>query len=451
MALSTERQRIQHLLRRAGFGYSAEELREYLALGLEGAVDRLLSPERVDDSAADAATAVLRDAAFQDRQMLLSWWHSRLVLTRRPLLEKLTYFWHDHFATGIRKVNAPGFMLVQNETLRAGALGPFRDLVQAITRDPAMMVWLDNRANVASAPNENYAREIMELFCLGEGVLYTERDIKEAARALTGWRVIASKPAPDANFPVATDVVFVPRQFDNGVKTILGQTGRFGDEDLVRIVTSKPECADYIGGKLWRFFAVPEPTGEMIARTTRAYFAHDTSIREMLRVILLSPEMYSDAAYRWRIKSPVEDVIHPLRALGLTGRMARIARDTQAQGQVLFDPPTPAGWNWDEAWINTNTLLARANLMNDLTRRGRPAQAVDAAALLQANGATRTAEEAVDFVLDLIVGGDVDPATRALLIEHIGGMHYDFAQANRSGALQGLFYLVLTMPLAQLA
>jgi uncharacterized protein (DUF1800 family) len=451
MALATERQRIEHLLRRAGFGYSPEELREYLALGLEGSVDRLLHPERVDDSAAEEAAAALRERALQDRQALQATWHTRLLLTRRPLLEKLTYFWHDHWATGVRKVANPSYMLVQNEALRAGALGSFRDMALAITRDPAMMVWLDNRDNVAKAPNENYAREFLELFTLGEGVLYTEQDVQETARAFTGWRITAKKPTPESTFPIATGVVLMPRQWDGGAKTFLGETGKFGDEDIVRIVTARRECADHLGAKLWRFFAVPDPTPEMIGRTTDAYFAHDTSIREMVRVILLSPEMYSDAAYRWRIKSPVEYVAHTARALGLTDRAPRFGRDTQAQGQTLFDPPSVAGWNWGEAWINSNTLLARANFANEVTRRGKAGQNLDAAALLKAHGATRTAAEVVDFALDLIVGGDVDPDTRTTLVEHLGGAHFDFQQANRSGALQGLFYLVLTMPLAQLA
>ena len=455
MALTTERQRIQHLLRRAGLGYSPDELREYLALGLEGAVDRLLNPERVDDSAAENAAAAFREKALQDRQALLATWHARLVLTKRPLLEKMTFFWHDHFANSIRKVNAPAFMLVQNETLRAGAMGKFRDLAQAITRDPSMMVYLDNRDNVAKAPNENFARELFELFTLGQGVVYTEKDIQEAARALTGWRVTAAKPTPDATFNEPTGVVFTPRQFDNGSKTIFGQTGRFGDEDVIRIVTQRRECAELIGRKMWQFLAVKQPTPEMLQRTTDAYFANDTSIREMLRVILLAPEMYSDQAYRWRIKSPVEHVVQTVRTFGLTDRIGRIGRDTQVQGQQLFDPPTVAGWDWGEPWINSNTILARANFANDVTRRGKPGQAetmsLDAAALLQAHGATRTAEQVVDFVLDLFVGGDVDADTRKTLVEHIGGVHYDFAAASRSGQLQGLFYLVLTMPLAQLA
>ena len=190
----------------------------------------------------------------------------------------------------------------------------------------------------------------------------------------------------------------------------------------------------------------------MVARTTKAYFDRDTSVRDMLRVILTSEEMYSEAAYRWRIKSPVEYVTHTMRALGLGQRAGQAVRDTRSMGQVLFDPPSPAGWDWDEAWVNSNTLLARANFVNNVTQRGRPGQTVDVAALLTARGATGSAAAAVDAVLDLVVGGDVDDATRSLLIEHIGGAyHFDFAQANRTGALQGLMYLALTMPVAHLA
>ena len=452
MAISTERQRIQHLLRRAGFGYSARELDEYVALGLEGSVERLLNPERVDDGVADKMLAELRDKASEDRNALVAWWQLKLAITRRPLLEKLTYYWHDHWATGIRKVNSPAYMLAQNETIRAGALGKFSDLALAMTRDPAMMVWLDNISNVVRAPNENYARELMELFTLGEGHLYTEKDIHEAARALTGWRILAGKPTAEIRFPAATGIAITPSAHDNTKKTVLGWSGNFGDVEVVEIITAKTECAQYLGRRLWQFFAVPEPTEAMIARTTRAYFDSDTSVRDMLRVILTSPEMYSDAAYRWRIKSPVEYITHALRALDLGDRAGQSMRDQRAQGQVLFDPPTPAGWNWGEAWINSNTLLARANFVNSLTVRGKAGQTVDVAVLLQQQGATGSAAAAVDAVLDLLVGGDVDPATRSLLIEHVGGaFHYDFAQASKSGALQGLLYLALTMPVAHLA
>ena len=452
MALTTERQRIQHLLRRAAFGYTAAELDEYLALGLPGTVERLLTPESVTDTAAEAVYASGRERATQDRGALVTLWHTRMVLTRRPLLEKMTYFWHDHFATGIKKVDNPGLMLVQNETLRSGALGGFRDLLLAMTRDPAMLVWLDNRLNTAGAPNENYAREVMELFTLGQGVLYTEKDIKEVARALTGWRFRTEKRNPDDKFPYPTGAIFTPRQHDGGTKTILGATGRFGDEDVVDIITSKRACADYIGRKLWQFFAVPEPSDALVASTTEAYFANGTSIRAMLRTILRSDAMYSDEAYRWRILSPTEYVTRALRTFDAAGRAPRAVRDTQTMGQVLFDPPSVAGWDWGEAWINSNTLLARANFANDLTRAAKAGQYANAAALLRAAGATHSAAEAVDYVLDLVAGGDVDAETRALLMEHVGGEHhFDFQQAAKAGALQGMLYLALTMPLAHLA
>ena len=455
MALVTDRQRIQHLLRRAGFGYSPDELSEYLALGLEGAIDRLLNPELVDDGFAENAVAALRARALQHPPTNTMAWHTRMVLTNRPLLEKMTFFWHDHFANSYRKVNYPGFMLLQNETLRAGAMGKFRDLTLAMTRDPAMLWYLDNRLSSAKAPNENFARELFELFTLGEGVGYTEKDIRESARALTGWRTTQTKPPAGVTYPEPTGAVFMPKQFDSGIKTVLGKTGRFGDEDVIRIVTDRPECAELIGRKMWQFFAVKNPTPEMLARTTKAYFTNDTSIREMLRVILRAPEMYSDGAYRWRIKSPVEHVVQTVRTFGLIDRMDRIKNDTTVQGQELFDPPTVAGWDWGYPWINSNTVLARASFANDVVRRGgpkgNPTLYVDVAALLSKNGATSSAETAVDFLLDLFVGGDVDTDTRKILIDHIGGVHYKFADANREGRLQGLLYLVLAMPLAQMA
>ena len=452
MTLTTERQKIRHLLRRTGFGASPAEVDAYAALGLAGAVDRLLNPQNVDDSATDGIVATRRVKAQQDRQALFTLWHARIALTQRPLLEKLTYFWHDHFATGLNKVNNNSFMLVQNETLRAGALGRFRDLLLAVTRDPAMMVWLDNRQNVASAPNENYAREMLELFTLGEGVAYTERDVKEAARALTGWKIVAEKRDPQDDNPYPTGVVITPKQHDDRAKTVLGRTGRWGDEDVMRIISERPECAAYIGRKLWQWFAVPDPTPAMIARTSAAYFADDTSIRSMLRVVLLSNEMYSPAAYRWRIQSPVEYVAGTLRMLGLVERGGKAFRDTQAMGQVLFDPPNVGGWPGGEAWVNSNTVLARANFANDVTRIGRPGQSVDVAGMLRAVGATASAAQVVDHLLDLVVGGDVDSGTRGVLIEHLGGAnHFNFAQAEKAGTLQGVLYLILTMPLAHLS
>lgn len=437
--MTTERQRIQHVLRRAGFGYSAGELDGYLALGLEATVERLLDPLGVDESAADARVEELDLSDLEEeRGKLLRAWQMRLQSTRRPLLEKLTYFWHDHFATSMRKVGHPTLMQIQNETLRERALGRFEDLLLAITRDPAMLIWLDNRTNTREAPNENYARELMELHTLGEGNLYGETDIQEAARALTGWRVTREATAQ-----------FVPRRHDRGEKTVLGVSGALDDEQLVRLLAERPETADYVGGKLWRFFALPEPGEELIARTTAAYLDSDGSIAAMVRTILLSEEMYSAAAYRTRIKAPVEVVIGSLRALEVETDGHKELPLMRAMGQLLYDPPDPAGWTGDGAWINSTTMLARSNFANALTMT-RSRLAVDVPALLRSHGADGSAADVVDWVLDLLIGGDADDATRETLIEHVGGRyHFDFERAADDGALNGLFYLALSMPLYQ--
>jgi uncharacterized protein (DUF1800 family) len=446
MALRSERQRVQHLLRRAGFGYSPAELEEYLALGLEGAVEQLLRPETVDDSLVRLALdAAVEEDPREKRAALFQWWHLRLLLTRRPLLEKLTYFWHDHFATGIHKVGDAGLMLEQNETLRGHALGSFHDLLLAVTRDPAMMVWRDNRSNRKGAPNENYARELMELHTMGEGSGYTESDVKEAARALTGWRLTSRDEGPRRAF-------FSPRHHDGGQKSVLGTTGRLDDAALIDVLAEHPATVEHIGRKLWQFFAVPNPGPGQLARTSEAYRAHHGSIREVVRVILLSPEMYSDAAYRWRIKSPVELVIGAERALGAESRGRSEVSRTRGMGQVLFDPPSPAGWPGGPAWVNSTTMLARANFAADLTGRKPRGVHLDLPATLERSGATESAEAVVDWVLDLLVGGDVDATTRELLVEHLGGPHhYDFEKAARSGAVHGMVYLALSMPLYQLA
>ena len=447
MVLQTERQRIQHLLRRAGWSYSAAELEEYLALGLEGAVDRLLRPEDVDDSASDEAIEALIEADPREKRgALIGTWYMRLLTTRRPLLERMTYFWHDHFATALHKVGNPYPMHVQNETLRRLALGDFQELLQAITRDPAMMIWLDNRTNVKDATSENYARELLELHTLGEGVRYTETDIKEAARALTGWVVLG--PRQTDGVPGAR---FVPRRHDGGEKTFLGVTGHLDDADIVEILATDSATADFVGRKLWRFFAMPEPGPELIERTTAVYFDSDRSIREVVRTILLSDEMYTTTAYRWRVKSPVELVIGAERALELSAPLRSEPHQTQAMGQLLFDPPNPAGWPEGGGWINSNTLLGRTNYANELTRFRRRA-VFDPAALVRRHGAEESAEAVVDFLLDLLVGGDVDEPTRALLVAHLGcAHHFDLEAATRDGSLAGAVYLALTMPLYQLA
>ena len=439
-AISTERARVQHLLRRTGFGYRADELEQYVRLGVNGTVERLLAPQSVRDAAADAAVQALdlSDLANNHSKAVQAW-HVRLLTTQRPLLEQLTTFWHDHFATAIHKVGKPELMHLQNQTMRARALGSFHDLLLAMARDPAMLIWLDNQMNSAQSPNENYARELMELHTLGEGNGYTERDIKEAARALTGWRATSE------------GVRLQPRLHDAGMKQVLGVSGRLDDAGLIDLLADRRATADYIGGKLWRWFAVPDPTADEIRRTSDAYFASNGSIGAMLREILRSDAMYSDRAYRTRIKSPVEYVIGAERALQVPSDGRVEITHTRRMGQVLYDPPDPAGWTGGAAWINSTTMLARANFANELTMvRGR--RAADVPGLLRSYGAIGSAGEVVDFALNLLVGGDVDADTRAVLTAHVGGtQRFSFEKAASDGSLQGLFYLVLSMPLYQVA
>ena len=371
-------------------------------------------------------------------------WHVRLEQSRRPLLEKLTYFWHGHFATAIHKVGRPELMQLQNETLRLHALGSFRDLLLAVTRDPAMMRWLDNGTNTREAPNENYARELLELHTMGEDNGYTEADIKEAARALTGWRITPFGPR------------FFPRRHDPGGKTFLGVTGALTDVDVVEILAERPETAELIGRKLWQFLAVPEPGPDLLDRTSAIYFATGGDIRALVRAILLSDEMYADAAYRARIKSPVELVIGTAKALEIPSDGRFEAVFTRRMGQLLYDPPNPAGWPGGPAWINSNTMLRRSNFADEITRsrglgRGTDRGGLDIPGVLRRRGANASAEEAVDAMLDLLVGGDVDEASRAVLIEHLGGPHhFDFEAAAEDGSLRGMVYLALAMPLYQL-
>ena len=462
MALVTERQKIQHLLRRAGFGYRADELEMYVNLGLENTIEQLLNPEKVDDSKCEALLKDFADTQTDKFKTNVRYrtalWHIRLAHSERPLLEKMTYFWHNHFATSMTKVSQPEFMAIQNQTLRNNALGLFPNLLQAITNDPAMMVYLDNRLNVKGAPNENYAREVMELFTMGESSGYSESDVIEAARALTGWTVNRGKNRATAallEHDPNSLIRFRRSKHDSAQKTLLGVSGNLNAESVAAILSSQTETADFLGTRLWEWFALKNPEPQLIAKTTDAYFKSNGSIKEMVRTILTSKEMYSERAYRLRIKSPVEYVLGSIRNIsGITNGKAEMS-DTLSMGQQLFFPPSVAGWPGGTDWINSNTILTRTNFANELTRtypRNRKNRTFNIPELVKEMAVINDVEKVVDFTLDLLVGGDVDEATREILIEHLGGRyHYNYDESVKNGTLNGMFYLALTMPLYQLA
>lgn len=278
------------------------------------------------------------------------WWANRMLATKRPLEEKLTFFWHGHFATEDAKVRDYRLMLNQLAMLRGNAAGNFRNLLVGISKDPAMLVYLDNRKNVKGQANENYAREIMELFSLGVGN-YTEQDIKEAGRALTGWDNLGPK------------FISRPEMHDDGVKTVLGETGKFSGEDVVDIILRQKVCAEFTSRKLYRFLVRENLSPELNAKLAANLRESKYELKPLLKTIFLSKDFYSPASYATQIKSPVHLVVSTYRKLGLTEMPGTpyFPQVSSGLGQVLGNPPNVKGWDGGRAWINPSTMLQRGN------------------------------------------------------------------------------------------
>jgi uncharacterized protein (DUF1800 family) len=280
---------------------------------------------------------------------LVWWWVDRMINTPRPLEEKMTLFWHNHFATAIYKVRSPYLMFRQNQLLRSQAMGNFRDLLMGITEDPAMLIWLDGARSRKNAPNENYGREVMEVFTMGAGN-YTEDDVKAAARAFTGYEIDKSGSS-----------FFNPNQHDDGSKTFLGQTGDFAPEDIVNILASHPATAKSISRKLLTYFAYDNPSDDTVSRIANVYTETDGNIRAVVKAILNSDEFWSTQAHLSLVKSPIDYLTVSLRSLGATVNPKAAIATLNNMGQLPFDPPSVFGWPAGAAWINTSTMLDRYN------------------------------------------------------------------------------------------
>ncbi|MDP7070408.1 MAG: DUF1800 domain-containing protein [Phycisphaerales bacterium] len=384
----------EHLLARAGFGGTPEQILTLADMGCEDAVDSLLEWERVPDPGTDGSQfrsdimtpltrsqrekrqrarrsgdeAVLEEfrEARQARQRedrrqmrdIQSWWLERLIETPRPLQEKLTLFWHGHFATGYRAVEDSWHMMLQNNFLRQNAGGNFRDdLVHGIIRDPAMIKYLNNNQNTRKAPNENLARELMELFTLGEGAGYTEDDIKEGARALTGMTY------RDDTF------AFNQRNHDSSGKRLFGRSGQFDGDDFVELIFQRPAISWFVPWKIHRFFVndaidVDSDTKRAVSRMGRTFRSRSWEVRPMLRELLCSSWFYDDRHRRTLIKSPVQLTVQAIRSLGTPARnINRLNQACGVMGQELFQPPSVKGWEAGRKWINTSTLFVRENTL----------------------------------------------------------------------------------------
>jgi uncharacterized protein (DUF1800 family) len=269
----------------------------------------------------------------------------------RPFQEKMTLFWHGHFATSFEKVQMPYFLWLQNETLRQNALGNFPQLLTAVAEDPAMLDYLDGERSNKNKPNENFAREVMELFTLGEGH-YTEKDIQEAARAYTGWGL-----APDR-----LRYQYNPGNHDAGPKTIFGQTGNFTGEDVLQLICNQPQCAVFIVSKIWRYFVQDEPPAPVVAALAADFASYGMDLKRLMGTIFRSREFYAPDVIRSQIKSPVQWLIassHQLEAPLPTESMTLVM--LLQLGQELFRPPNVKGWDGGIAWITTTSLLDRYN------------------------------------------------------------------------------------------
>ncbi len=339
-----------------------------------------------------------------ENHRLALWWADRMVTTPRPLEEKLTFFWHGHFATSETKVRDYRMMLVQNRMLRARASGSFRDLLLGIMRDPAMLVYLDNGENVKDHPNENFGRELLELFTLGVGN-YSEQDIREASRAFTGW---------------TNDVLefrFDPALHDAGSKKFLGHEGDFGGEEIVDIILEQPATAEFIAAKLYRFFVRDDISDLTRASLGKAFRDADYQLKPLLKMIFLSRDFYSQPSVATQIKSPVQLFVSTYRKLGIT--KTPTAPDfnelTDPLGQSLLYPPNVAGWSGGRTWITPATLLERGNAMRgilyppDLAKYGHPDRVIPRiyaqvgermAQGMNITNATNTGDSAISMLAD---------------------------------------------------
>jgi uncharacterized protein (DUF1800 family) len=358
--------KVAHLHRRAGFGATRAELLRDLHAGPAAAVDNLFHPPKLATEAVEAIDSLRQTSRTSSNiELLKVCWLNRMVHGPDPLLEKLTLFWHGHFATSNKKVESVALMDGQNETLRSHALGGFAELLAFIIVDPAMLVWLDGGTSRKDKPNENFAREFLELFTLGAGN-YTERDVRDAARAFTGW-----SRQDLGGYRETPAFVRDPAQVDDSPKTFLGQTGRWGPADIVRIVLDRPQAATFLARKLYRFFVseAGAPDAELIEPLAALIKSHQFAIAPVVEIILRSRHFYSPQANRSRIKSPVEHSAGLVRMLGVPRAAINplaLSAACDAQGQELFAPPSVEGWVGGQHWINSATLLERTNWSSDV-------------------------------------------------------------------------------------
>ena len=365
-----------HLMRRAGFGATREELERNLARGYEATVEDLLNSV---DSQSMPDDLIRRYHVDQSEARILSstgaTWIYRMVTTRCPLEEKMALFWHGLFATGYTKLNQARTLLNQVDMFRRWGLEKFPALLVELSKDPAMIIWLDNQDNHKDAINENYGRELLELFSMGIGN-YTEQDIKECSRAFTGWTLknaefMAMRASKDSIWPygrIAWHFEYRDHDHDHGEKTFLGETGDFNGEDIIDIIVRQEVTAEFVCRRLFQYFAsdeVDDEGRETIGQMKASYFDSGYEIRPVLRTLFNSDYFKSDRARYSRVKGPVELLVGAIRMAGSyqkpTFGAQKLADQALYMGQGLLQPPTVEGWHEGMEWIDSGSLVERVN------------------------------------------------------------------------------------------
>lgn len=448
----TESQKVSHVLRRFGMGAGRYERQKYEKLGPDKTLDALLNDEKQDEG---FPISPWEFAAQEDKRIdtgayhLAGYWALRMFMTQRPLEQKLALFWHDHFAVDFEKVPELPMMDGYLETIRTKGRGKFKDLLTSLFKQGSIYVYLDQHTSNRLHPNENFARELLELFTLGEGN-YTEKDVLESARALTGWSVhylgtglqfdyeqlrsTAAKSKLGVN-----NVCYVPAVHDDGNKTILGITKNWDADTLLDHLAEHPQTAKYICTKLWEYFAYPDPSPKVIEKLTAVWKKTDGDIKSVLKAIGTSPEFWSEECYMRRTKSPMdytmalyrsfaaqpfilqirgnpasefEPIKKPIRDMG-GGLYYFMAR----QGMSILLPPNVAGWDWGNAWINPATSMERLNLASSIFWSGEDrGLAVLLATKLKVEDEVTTPEQIVDGMAD-ILDVPLNEASRKTLVE----------------------------------
>lgn len=351
-----------HLLRRLQFGVTPAEIDRAVQAGLEATLEQLFTPqpESAEFQAADAAfrSTALATSNLEDLQ---TWWLYRMLGTANPVVEKLAFAWHNHFATSFTKVNSVGMMLAQNDLFRTLGTGPFAPLLHALARDPAMLVWLDGNANRKRHPNENFAREVMELFALGRGA-YTEHDIQEAARAFSGWQLREGA------------FWFNDSQHDPGTKTIFGQSGSYTGADVIDLCLAQPACPRFLADRLLRTFVCPSAFGAAIEIVAEELQRNQLNLLATLRTLCTWEMFYADDVRGSLIKSPVELVLGTLRPFTTGIRWPAVRQALNELGQSVFAPPSVKGWDGGRQWVHAMGWIQRWNFLTAVTNSGQYAR-----------------------------------------------------------------------------